>query len=153
MEITVLETRELAALWVIALLLPPIAHLVACGLGKRLGAPSSPHAPRILLLTAASVGTLLWLTATRFSSVQVAEESVTLRYPPPLMRTCTVPLAGVKDVKLFETAFPQHSYFVSIGLASGETHRSIGLTPRRLDPLYAIFRVFRPHERPHVALR
>ncbi|MFH1681084.1 MAG: hypothetical protein ABIH26_10625 [Candidatus Eisenbacteria bacterium] len=153
MEIVVLGTRELAALWIIALVLPPTAHLVAWGLGRRLGAPPVPHAPRILFLTAASVGTLLWLTATRFSSMQIVEDSVTLRYPPPLARTCTVPLSGVEEVKLFETAFPQRSYFVSIGLETGEVHRSIGLTPHRLDPLYAIFRAFRPEETPHVALR
>jgi hypothetical protein len=152
-EITVLGRNELASLWIIALLLPPLAHLVACGLGKRLGAPRGSHAPRILLLTAASVGTLLWLTATRFSSLQIAEDSVAFRYPPPLARTCVVPLAGVRDVKLFESGFPQQSYFVSIALATGEVHRSIGLTARRLDPLYSIFRAFRPEDVPHIALR
>jgi hypothetical protein len=152
-EIEVLGRSELAALWILALLVPAIAHLVACGLGKRIGAPPTPHLPRVLFLTAASVGTLLWLTSTRFSSVEIEEGSITLRYPPPLARMFTVPRSGVKEVKLFESAFPRRSYFVSIGLASGEVHRSVGLTPRHLDPLYAIFRAFRPGEPPHVAMR
>jgi hypothetical protein len=152
-EIVVLGRSELAALWVLAFLVPVLAHLVACGLGKRIGAPSAPHLPRIALLTAASVGALLWLTSTRFSSVEIGEDSMTLRYPPPLARLCTVPLSGVKEVKMFESAFPRRSYFVSIALASGEIHRSVGLTPRHLEPLYAIFRTFRPGVPPHVAMR
>jgi len=154
LEITVLDRTELALLWAIALLVPAGAHALAFSVGKRFNIPPAP-APRLrlILLTAASVSTLIALTATRFESVEIADQSVTFRYPPPLARACTVPRSTIENVALRESSFPNHSYSIAVLAADGREHRSVSVNPRRLEPLYEIFHAFRPGETPYVALR
>lgn len=153
MEIVVLSRAELISLWVVALVLPPIAHLAASALGKRLGVLPPRAVPRILVLTFVSVSTLLWLTETRFSSVRVDADEITFRYAPPAVRAAVVSREEIDEVFLRESRFPHRSYSVSIRCAGGDEFRSVGVTPERLEPLYDIFEEFRPGETPRVALR
>ncbi len=153
MEIVVLSRAELIALWVVALVLPPIAHLAASAFGKRLGVPPPRAVPRILVLTFVSVATLLWLTETRFSSLHVDADQITIRYAPPAARAAVVAREEIADVFLRESRFPHRSYSVSIRCEGGDEFRSVGVTPERLGPLYDIFEAFRPGETPCVALR
>lgn len=152
MDVVVLARAELIALWAIAFVLPPLAQLVAHGLGKRLGVPPARPLPRILLLTVASALTLVWLTGSRFASVHIGEENVTVQYAPPLFRTYTIPLDHVEEVSLRESRFPRRSYCVEIECVDGREFRSVGLTPKRLAPLYEIFEAFHPGEEPRIAL-
>ena len=64
MDVVVLARAELIALWAIAFVLPPIAQLIAHGVGKRLGVPPVRPVPRILFLTVASALTVIWVPAT-----------------------------------------------------------------------------------------
>lgn len=151
MDVVVLARAELIALWAIAFLLPPLAQLAAHGVGRRLGVPPPRPLPRILLLTVASAATLLWLTGSRFASVNIGEERITVRYAPPLARTYSVPLERIETVSLRESRFPRRSYAVRIECADGREFRSVGVTPARLAPLYEIFEAFHPGEEPRVA--
>jgi len=152
-EIVILDKTELAVLWAIALFVPPVAHLFAHTLGGWVGVRPRRPLFRIFLLTGVSIGTLLWITGSRFASVQIEPEEVRIRYALPLERTVSIPARGVETVELEESTFPRLSYSVSIRSLKGKEFRSVGVSPGRLDPLYRVFQAFRPGETPYVALR
>ena len=74
MEIVILDKTELLVLWAIALFVPPVAHLFAHTLGGWVGVQPRRPLLRIFLLTGASISTLLWITGSRFASVQIEPE-------------------------------------------------------------------------------
>jgi len=152
-EVVILDRGELALLWFIALVAPPVAQGVAHLLSLRLGLPPGRPLPRIALLTVGTVGTLVWLTGSRFASLHIDDEAVRMTYAPPLVRTLSIPRENVKDVSLSEQVFPNRSFSITIRDAGGEEYRSVGVTTEGLEPLYRIFRAFRPGEHPYVALR
>lgn len=152
MDITILSNIELWILWGIALTMPLVAHWSVCVLSRSLGVDAGATLPRVLLLTTASVITLLWLTGSRFSSIEVGHDKIRLKYAMPIKRTTVLDRNEVAGVFLNEERFPQHSYALQIESEDGRRFRSVGVTSTGLAPLYDAFDSFNPGQAPYVAL-
>ncbi len=152
MQITILSNMELWILWGIALIMPLVAHWSVCVLSRSLGVDAGSTFPRVLLLTTASVVTLLWLTGSRFSSIEVEADEIRLKYAMPVNRTTVLSRSEVAGVFLDEERFPNHSYALHIESGNGVRYRSVGVTSTGLAPLYDAFASFNPGQTPYVAL-
>lgn len=152
MDITILSDVEIRILWGIAFVMPFAAHWAVRRLSRAVGVEAGSALPRVLLLTTVSLLTLLYLTGSRFSAIEVGREEVRLRYAFPGGRTTVLDRDEVAGVSLNEERFPRHSYTLLIVSGEGERYRSVGVTPAGLEPLYEAFSFFHPDREPFVAL-
>ena len=152
MDITILSDLEIRILWAIAIIMPLVAHWSVRMLSRTLGVDATATLPRVLLLTTASVITLLWLTGSRFSGIEMGPDEIRLKYAFPGGRTTVLARHEVSDVYLNEERFPRRSYTLHIESGDGERYRSVGVTPAGLAPLYEAFESFHPDRQPFVAL-
>lgn len=153
MEVTILSRAELVLLWVIALSVPPVAHIATRVLSRAIGVDPRGAMPRVMLCTGAAVGVLLFLTSAHFAAASIEEDSVTLRYAFPPTRSVTLPRTEIAEVRLREGRFPRQSYSVAIESKSGAVYQSVGVTTAGLAPLYELMTTFHPGETPYVAAR
>ena len=140
-------------LWLLAIFIPGLAHITANWIGRRIGSRPVRALPRVILLTAVSVGTLLWLTGSRFSSVEITDTIARVHYAPPVAREYSIPLEQVSMVALQESTFPRASYSIAIRSNDGSVYESVGVAPVRLQPVYDLYDALRPGETPVIALQ